>query len=195
VELSGQLHAPGCVTPGETFRRNHSTGGCVGPKAGLFVVENRRISCPCRESNSKSSDLQPVVRRCTDWAIPAPLLRPRVTSTTCIYKPPTSQFITIVTSLFLLNTVFMLCWYQLEIRREWSLGITGVSARFKRSPSQNISAALSVPGPWFVYCARRGFVGSWKCFVSRISVKGRIFKFKLTVRIFREEYFDVSVRK
>jgi hypothetical protein len=102
-------------TSGGTVRGNHLIGGCMGPKVGLFVMEKRKISCPCRESNSESSVLQPVVRRYTDWAIPAPPLRPHVTCTTSICHPPTSQFITIVTSLSTLNnvpslyTLFMLC--------------------------------------------------------------------------------------
>jgi hypothetical protein len=32
----------------------------VGPRAGLDAVENRHMFCPCRESKSDSSVVQPI---------------------------------------------------------------------------------------------------------------------------------------
>jgi hypothetical protein len=52
----------------------HWMWGWVRPKADLDTVEKSKISCPFRKSNPKSSTAQPVARRYTDWAIPAPKL-------------------------------------------------------------------------------------------------------------------------
>jgi hypothetical protein len=46
--------------------RTHWIGDCVGPRAGLDAVVQRKISCPCRESNPS----RPVACRYTDWDIP-----------------------------------------------------------------------------------------------------------------------------
>jgi hypothetical protein len=43
MEVSGQLHAPGPFTPGESDTDTHWTGGCVGPRAGLDALEFRKI--------------------------------------------------------------------------------------------------------------------------------------------------------
>jgi hypothetical protein len=39
----------------------HLVGGWLGPRAGLEVLENRNISCPCRESKHDISVVQRVV--------------------------------------------------------------------------------------------------------------------------------------
>jgi hypothetical protein len=60
MEMSGQLHAPAALRPRETAPRTHCIGGCVGPRAGLDVMETWKISGPCRESNPDFSAVQPV---------------------------------------------------------------------------------------------------------------------------------------
>jgi hypothetical protein len=47
----------------------------MGPQSDLDAVEKRQSSNFCRESNLDSSGFQPVSRRYTDWAIPAPGVR------------------------------------------------------------------------------------------------------------------------
>jgi len=54
MELSGQLHAPSALPPG-TNPSTHRTGRRVGSSLGLDVLENRKISCPDRDSNSEIS--------------------------------------------------------------------------------------------------------------------------------------------
>jgi hypothetical protein len=51
--LSGHLHAPAALPPGERVPSTHRIGGWVGPKAGLEVVAKRKKSYRyhCRESN------------------------------------------------------------------------------------------------------------------------------------------------
>jgi len=39
--------------------RTHQTGGWVGPRAGLGILEKRKTSCSCQDSNPLSSSLQP----------------------------------------------------------------------------------------------------------------------------------------
>jgi hypothetical protein len=46
-------------------------GGWVGLRTDLDVVEMRDMSCFCQESNLDSSVLKPLMRLCTDRAIPA----------------------------------------------------------------------------------------------------------------------------
>jgi hypothetical protein len=70
MEVNGQLHPPAVLTSGERAPSSHSVEGWAGPRAGLNIMEKRRIYCPYRESELDSSVVQPV----TDWAIPAPYL-------------------------------------------------------------------------------------------------------------------------
>jgi len=42
---------PGRFTPAERATGTHSTGGWMGPNAGLDVVGRRKIPSPCLESN------------------------------------------------------------------------------------------------------------------------------------------------
>jgi hypothetical protein len=51
------------LTPGETGPGTRCTGGLVGPKAGVDIMEKKaKISCPCQESNPRLFDL-PACRR------------------------------------------------------------------------------------------------------------------------------------
>jgi hypothetical protein len=67
MEVSRQLHAPPALSPGKA-PGTHWIGGWVGPRAVLDAVV-RKIPSPRRESNPKTLIVQPVVQRCTDWAI------------------------------------------------------------------------------------------------------------------------------
>jgi hypothetical protein len=58
---------PGRFTPGETSPRTHWIEGWVGPRAGQDAVEKRKIPSPCRESNSRTPTVQPIVSRNNDW--------------------------------------------------------------------------------------------------------------------------------
>jgi hypothetical protein len=58
---------PGRFTHREGTPGTHWIGGWVGPRAVLDAVVKRKISSPCRESNSRTLIVQPY----TDWAITA----------------------------------------------------------------------------------------------------------------------------
>jgi hypothetical protein len=60
IEVSGQLHAPGRFTSGETNHGTRRIGDWVGPRAGLDAVEKREISRPRRQWNPTSSDIQTI---------------------------------------------------------------------------------------------------------------------------------------
>jgi hypothetical protein len=62
---------PGRFTPREKTSGSHWIGGWVGPRAGLDAVVKRKIPSPRRESNPRTSIVQPVAQRYTDWAITA----------------------------------------------------------------------------------------------------------------------------
>jgi hypothetical protein len=73
MEVSGQLQASAPLPPGDRASSIHLIGGWVDPRAGLVAVEERKITCPCRESNPdrpvRSRSLYrlsyPVVWNCT----------------------------------------------------------------------------------------------------------------------------------
>jgi hypothetical protein len=71
MEVSGQLHAPAALPPGERVAVTHWIRRLGGPhrRTGCCWEEK---SLPCRESNRNSSAPQPVARRYTHWVIPAP---------------------------------------------------------------------------------------------------------------------------
>jgi hypothetical protein len=71
MEVSGQLHAPAALPPGEKAPSIYWIGGWVGPKAVLDAVVKRKIPSPCRESNPRTPIVQPAGQRYTDWAITA----------------------------------------------------------------------------------------------------------------------------
>jgi hypothetical protein len=54
MEVSGKRYAPAALLPWETISGFHRTGGWVSPKAGLDIVEKRKISTP-RFSSPKIS--------------------------------------------------------------------------------------------------------------------------------------------
>jgi hypothetical protein len=62
---------PGRFTPRERAPGAHWIGGCVGPRAVLDAVVKREIPSPRRESNPRTTIVQPVAQRYTDWAITA----------------------------------------------------------------------------------------------------------------------------
>jgi len=49
MEVSGQLHAPDAITPGERAPCTHGIGSWVGPRR---CGEEKKNPSPCRESNS-----------------------------------------------------------------------------------------------------------------------------------------------
>jgi hypothetical protein len=71
VVVSGQLHSPAALPPGERAAGTHWIGGRAGPRAGMDTVSKRKISGPRRNSNPAHPIVQPVVSRYTDWAIRA----------------------------------------------------------------------------------------------------------------------------
>jgi hypothetical protein len=46
---------PSCITLGEETPITHWIGGWVGPRASLDILEKRKISCPCWDSNPRST--------------------------------------------------------------------------------------------------------------------------------------------
>jgi hypothetical protein len=48
------------ITHGETALGTHCTGGWVGPRASLDIMEKRKVSCSCWELNPDSLVIQPV---------------------------------------------------------------------------------------------------------------------------------------
>jgi hypothetical protein len=46
MEVSGQLYAATAVTP------YHCAGGCVDPRADMYAMEKRKVSCPSRPARS-----------------------------------------------------------------------------------------------------------------------------------------------
>jgi hypothetical protein len=66
MEVSGQLHGPSRFTPG-----THFIGDCLGLKGGLDAVEYQKSVAPAA---NRIPAVQPVARRYTDCAIPAPVM-------------------------------------------------------------------------------------------------------------------------
>jgi hypothetical protein len=54
MEVSGQLHAPAALHPGERARDTHWIGGWVGLRAVLDAVVKRKILSPRRESKPRT---------------------------------------------------------------------------------------------------------------------------------------------
>jgi hypothetical protein len=50
MRVSGQLHAPAALLR-EKAPDTHWIGGSVGPRAGMDVMEERKVLIPCRKSN------------------------------------------------------------------------------------------------------------------------------------------------
>jgi hypothetical protein len=61
----GSASRPGRFTPGERAPGIHRIGGSPDPRAGLVIVGKRKSIAPAR---NRIPALQPVARRCTDWA-------------------------------------------------------------------------------------------------------------------------------
>jgi hypothetical protein len=61
-DMSGQLHTLATLAPGKEIPVT------IRYKAGWVVMLWRRLSCPCWESNSSSSIVQPVASHYTDQA-------------------------------------------------------------------------------------------------------------------------------
>jgi hypothetical protein len=61
----------GHFIPRERASGTHGIGGWVGPSAVLDALVKRKIPSHRRESNSRTSIVQPLVQRYTDWAITA----------------------------------------------------------------------------------------------------------------------------
>ena len=75
MEGSGQLQNPAALTRVKIPGTN-GIGVRVGPRAGLNVLENRKIYCPSRDSNPGLSYLYP--RFYTDYAMPPPETSTRI---------------------------------------------------------------------------------------------------------------------
>jgi hypothetical protein len=71
LEVSGQLYAPAALSPGKRSPGIRWIGGWVGPRAVLDAVVKKEILSPRRESNPRTSIVQPVAQRYTDWAVTA----------------------------------------------------------------------------------------------------------------------------
>jgi hypothetical protein len=65
IEGDWSASHPGRFTPGEKASGTHFIGGWVGPRTGLYDVENEK-SRPYRDSNSDPSVVQPVASRYTN---------------------------------------------------------------------------------------------------------------------------------
>jgi hypothetical protein len=68
--MSGQLHTLIALLPREIDPSAHWIGNWVGPRAGLDVMEKKKISNPCQELNAWTLIVQPVASYYTGWATP-----------------------------------------------------------------------------------------------------------------------------
>jgi hypothetical protein len=55
MEMSGQLHAPAALPPGQTDPGTHFIVGWIDPRVDLNVLQKGKISCSCLEFNPDSS--------------------------------------------------------------------------------------------------------------------------------------------
>jgi hypothetical protein len=62
---------PGRFTPRERAPGTHCIGGWVGPRDVLDTVVRRKIPSPRPQSNPRTSIVQSVAQRYTDWALTA----------------------------------------------------------------------------------------------------------------------------
>jgi hypothetical protein len=62
---------PSRFTPRERAPGTHWKGGWAGPRAVLEAVVKTKIPSPRRKSIPRTSIVQPIAQRCTDWAITA----------------------------------------------------------------------------------------------------------------------------
>jgi hypothetical protein len=69
MEVSGQASRTGRFTPVDTAPDTRCVGDWVGPRADLKAVGKRKHLAP---TGNRTQAVQPVARRYTDWAIPAP---------------------------------------------------------------------------------------------------------------------------
>jgi hypothetical protein len=69
MEVSDQLNNRAALPPGKEPLCTHWIGGLVGPRAVLDAVVKRKIPSPRRQSNPRTTIIQPVAQRFTDWAI------------------------------------------------------------------------------------------------------------------------------
>jgi hypothetical protein len=49
MDVSGQLHVPATLPPGEIAHITQKIGGWVAPRAGLDAMEKRKVSGPVRQ--------------------------------------------------------------------------------------------------------------------------------------------------
>jgi hypothetical protein len=63
---------PGRFTPRERAPGTHWIRGWAGPRAVQNAVVKRKIPSPRRESNPRTSIVQTVAQRYTDWAVTLP---------------------------------------------------------------------------------------------------------------------------
>jgi hypothetical protein len=104
---------PDRFTPRERAPGTHWIGGWLGLRAVLDAVVKRKIPSPRRESNPRTSIVQPVARRYTDWAI------------TVLLETILSPF----------SSVLMLTYYFLKIHRNVILWRRPTSPKCSLFPS------------------------------------------------------------
>jgi hypothetical protein len=63
---SGQHCTLAALNPGERTPSTHSTGGWVGPRAGMDTEVREKMSCLCRGLNVDNPVAQSVARHYTD---------------------------------------------------------------------------------------------------------------------------------
>jgi hypothetical protein len=66
MEVSGQLHAPAVYPPKERAPGTHWIEGWVVPRAVLDAVVKRKLPSFRRESNPRTTIIQPLIQSYTD---------------------------------------------------------------------------------------------------------------------------------